>query len=114
MNKILALILTNGIVVIPTILLAFYLCKGKGGFLIAGYNTLPEEEKAKYDEPALCRFVGKNLFVLAGLMMVWTIAEIFEILWLLIAGIALFVAVVFFMIIYLNTGNRFRKDENGK
>ncbi|WP_342463049.1 DUF3784 domain-containing protein [Ureibacillus sp. FSL K6-8385] len=110
MNEKLALIMINGIIAVPMLLLAFYLYKGKGGFLIAGYNTLPEEEKAKYDEPALCRFVGKNMFVLTGLMVVWTIAEIFEILWLLIAGIALFVGVVVFMIIYLNTGNRFRKS----
>ncbi len=34
---------------------------GKGGFLIAGYNTASKEEKAKYDEPKLCRTMGAGL-----------------------------------------------------
>ena len=41
--------------------LAVVLLRGKGGFLIAGYNTMPPKEQAKYDEKALCRFVGKIL-----------------------------------------------------
>lgn len=39
---------------------------GKGAFLIAGYNTAPKREKEKYDEKALCRFMGKLMFALAA------------------------------------------------
>ncbi|MEG0365782.1 MAG: DUF3784 domain-containing protein, partial [Coprobacillus sp.] len=31
---------------------------GKGGFLIAGYNTSSPEQKAMYDEKKLCRVMG--------------------------------------------------------
>ena len=40
--------------------------RGKGAFLIAGYNTASKAEKARYDEKALCRFMGKIMFALAG------------------------------------------------
>lgn len=33
--------------------LGIALLQGKGAWLIAGYNTLSDEEKAKYDELAL-------------------------------------------------------------
>ncbi len=36
--------------------------------LIAGYNTASEEEKVKYDEEALCSFVGNLMFVLAFIL----------------------------------------------
>ena len=34
------------------------LLAGKGGFLIAGYNTSNAKDKAKYDEKKLCRTLG--------------------------------------------------------
>ncbi|MDD7794361.1 DUF3784 domain-containing protein [Clostridium sp. 'White wine YQ'] len=37
---------------------------GKGGFLIAGYNTASKEEKAKYDEKKLCRVMGIGMGVI--------------------------------------------------
>lgn len=39
-------------------LLAIPLLMGRGSFLIAGYNTASEEEKAKYNEKKLCRTMG--------------------------------------------------------
>ena len=46
--------------------LAALFSRGKGAFLIAGYNTASQKEKAKYDEKALCRFMGKLMFALAA------------------------------------------------
>lgn len=37
---------------------------GKGGFLIAGYNTASESEKARYDEKRLCRVMGIGMSVI--------------------------------------------------
>lgn len=37
----------------------------KAGYLIAGYNTMPKQEKAKYDEAELTRGIG-NLLMIAG------------------------------------------------
>lgn len=44
---------------------------GRGSSLIAGYNTMPEEEKAKYDTVALCKFMGKMMFALSLSMLFW-------------------------------------------
>ena len=46
-------------------LLSLYLFSGRGAFLIAGYNTLPKEEQAKYDKKALTRSTGIYLFIVA-------------------------------------------------
>ena len=48
------------------LLLGLVFSQGKGAFLIAGYNTASQAEKAKYDEKALCRCMGKLMFALAG------------------------------------------------
>lgn len=37
-----------------------FLC-GRGSWLIAGYNTMSEEEKAKFDEKKLCRGMGVGM-----------------------------------------------------
>lgn len=39
-------------------IISVVLISGRGGFLIAGYNTSSAEEKAKYDEKKLCRVMG--------------------------------------------------------
>lgn len=47
---------------VPFLIFALVLSSGKGAALLAGYNTLSEEDKANYDEPALCRFMGKIMY----------------------------------------------------
>lgn len=42
-------------------MLSNYLLRGKGAFLIAGYNTMSAEEKTNYDERALCIQTGKMM-----------------------------------------------------
>ena len=82
---------------------------GKGAFLIAGYNTAPKEEKAKYDEGTLCRFMGKLMFILAVCWVPVTAGGVLEIWWLFWVGFAAFLATVLVGIAYANTGNRFKK-----
>ena len=83
--------------------------KGKGAFLIAGYNTMPRAKKERYDQRALCRFMGKLMFALAGCWCPVVLGTVLDLGWLLGAGIAAFLAVIFGGMIYANTGNRFRK-----
>jgi hypothetical protein len=40
------------------LVLTIIFLSGKGGFLIAGYNTASKEQKARYDEKKLCRVMG--------------------------------------------------------
>lgn len=91
------------------IALGIMFINGKGAFLIAGYNTMSQEEKAKYDAVALCKFMGKMMFALSFSMVFWAVSEAYEIIWLFYFGLVLFIAIVIFMLIYVNVGNRFLK-----
>ena len=46
-------------------IMAIFLLMGKGSFLIAGYNTASESEKARYDEKKLCRVMGVGMMLIA-------------------------------------------------
>jgi len=50
--------------------LSLYLLTGRGGFLIAGYNTLPKTQKEKYDEKALCKAAGSLLLLITATLAV--------------------------------------------
>ncbi len=51
------------------ILLTFYFISGKGGWLISGYNTLPADKKAQYDEKRLCKWMGFAVLLPLDLML---------------------------------------------
>lgn len=91
------------------LVLGVFLSMGKGSFLIAGFNTLPKEEKEKYDKVALCKFMGKAMFGLCFSMVFWVLSDYLNIQWLFIIGIVLFMGIIIFILIYANTGNRFKK-----
>lgn len=85
---------------------------GHGAFLIAGYNTAPDEEKEKYNEKKLCRATGGIMLfcgvMLAGLCAAEYFVEIGKMAEkaLLIPAlifIALLIAGAVFFIIYANT-----------
>ena len=77
---------------------------GNATSLIAGYNTASAEEKAKYDERALTKFVGGLLIAASVILLAGGMLPA-------VAGIswALFTAIVIGGIVYMNTGNRFRR-----
>lgn len=89
------------------------LLQGKGAMLIAGYNTLSAEDKAKYNKVALCKAVGKIVLCIMFSIVLIFMGEFFQLNWLLIVGISLMIAIIVVGLIYLNTGNRYRihKDE---
>lgn len=91
------------------LVLGLIFSRGKGVFLIAGYNTASKAEKARYDEKALCRFMGKIMFALAGCQGIMALGILVVGMWLFWVGIAAFLAVAFGTVIYANTRNRFQK-----
>lgn len=91
------------------LLLGLIFSQGKGAFLIAGYNTASETEKAKYDEKALCCFMGKLMFALAGTWAPIALSALLDRMWLFWLGLGLFLVVCLGGVIYMNTGNRFRR-----
>lgn len=98
---------------IPLILLfltlGIVLRKGKGAWLIAGYNTSDKAEKSKYDEKALCRFVAKLMFFYAACFAVSVICTCLKSTTIYYCVMALFLIVTIASVIYANTGNRFKK-----
>ena len=58
--------------------LGVFLLNGRGMFLIAGFNTLPKEEKAKYDKLALSKFYGKTILALSVSMVFWLLSVVLE------------------------------------
>ena len=101
-------ILITSLLGLIMVVVAVLLLLGKGAFLIAGYNTMPEMEKRKYDVKSLCRFIGKLLLPIGVLAPCVAIGEIYEISWMSGAYIALVVVLVVFALVYCNTGNRFK------
>lgn len=91
------------------LLIGFLFLKGRGGFLVAGYNTLPKEEKERYDTLALLRFMGKCMFAFAGVTLLWAADSLLPGYGLFPVGLFAMFSLVVFMMIYANTGNRFRK-----
>jgi len=93
--------------------LSLYLLQGKGGFLIAGYNTMSAEEKADIDEEALCVFMGKMMIAITVCFIISLIGEIVNIDPLIYAGYLLTIPILIFMIIYTNGYQRFKKKREG-
>lgn len=99
------------IVMAGLILLGILFSFGKGSFLIAGFNTMPKEERDKYDKTALTKFMGKMMFALAFIQVFMLLSELLKIGWIFYFGLALFFIVIFFILYYVNTGNRFKKTK---
>lgn len=61
-----------GVIVFATLflILSVFLFRGKGSWLIAGYNTASEEDKAKYDKKKLCKGVSAITLVVSVMMYV--------------------------------------------
>ena len=92
------------------IVLGIFFYFGKGTFLIAGFNTLPKEKQEEYDKDALGKFMAKSLFAFAFCMVLWRLSDTLNQPWLFITGLILFIGILIFMLVYANTGNRFKKN----
>ncbi|MCD8509535.1 MAG: DUF3784 domain-containing protein [Bacillus sp. (in: Bacteria)] len=97
------------LIVVLFIMLGLLFSRGRGAFLIAGYNTLPQKKKAQYDTVAMCKFMGKMMYFLAVSAFFWFLGEALDVTALFYMGVFLFVSTIVFLLIYGNTGNRFKK-----
>ena len=89
------------------IILGIILSLGKWSFLIAGFNTMTQEEKKKYDVISLCKFMGKFMFIIAFCITLFVLSDVFMMKVLFNIGLALSIISIIFVVIYANTGNRF-------
>lgn len=83
----------------------------KASGLIAGYNTASKEEKAKYDEEKLTKFVGNMLICASAVLLIGGILSSLESATNYIVTIswALFFLVIIYMMVYTNSGKVFKK-----
>lgn len=100
------LLVIHVIMVVALLLLGIMFACGKGTDLIAGYNTLPAEEKAKYDKNKLCRAMSRLMFALSACWLVIALSEIFKTLTLLYIGLSLFCIVAVAGAFIVNKGCR--------
>ena len=82
---------------------------GKGADLIAGYNTASRKEKERTDKKKFLKAMSVFMFVLAGCFLVSALSQVLHVKSLIWIGQTLFIAALIIGLIYLNTGDRFRK-----
>lgn len=85
----------------------------KWTWLIAGYNTASKREKETYDIDKLTRHVGNLIFILAGIFGVMAIASLIfrdSLENIIRFGTTAFIATAVAGLVYINTGNRLKKE----
>ena len=98
-----------GTVLLSCLALSITFLSGKGAFLLAGYNTMSKREKAKYDEKAVCRCMGKFTLAMTFVLMLCPIGIHTGMLWMQFLVIPFTVIATPCLLIYANTGGRFLK-----
>ncbi|WP_414056071.1 DUF3784 domain-containing protein [Macrococcus equi] len=91
------------ILIILFAVIALYMLTGRGSFLIAGYNFMPESEKVKYNEKRLCQFVGMLMLltsIFVALMEYTSISELYIVIPYLI--------ITLIFIIFMNVSKIFK------
>ncbi len=91
------------------IVMAIALLKGRGAWMIAGYNTMSKEEQEQFDRVALCKFMGKILLPIGLAMPMMLVGMLLGTSWFFWAFTVLTIGLAIFAVVYANTGNRFRK-----
>ena len=104
------------IAIIATITLAVWLngillLSGRGAFLIPGFNKLTPEQKSKYNQKALCKFMGIIMMILGGLSLLFGIGLIFEWFWTSVVFIVGISVVFVFSFIYVNNSKKLRQKK---
>ena len=79
------------------------LLSGNGANLIAGYNTLSGEGKAKYNEQKLRRVVGFGMLIVTILILVMGLGELVLPAWFAYASLGIIIVDYIVMIILSNT-----------
>lgn len=93
---------------IVLIVIAFFLNRGKGLCLIAGFNTMPDEQRKGYDMKAVGKFVSKILMGMALCLLAFDFGWYMDNTVVMVLPWIAFGGIVIFALAYLN-GNRFKK-----
>lgn len=95
------------------ILIGWFIKYKKVTWLISGYNTASKEKKAEYDIEKLTFHMGNFLFVLAVVFFFMAIASLLFMEYvdqITVGGFVVLAIAIIGGIVYLNTGNRVKKE----
>ena len=101
------LFITCSVIGLIFVILGIYLLTGRGSFLLAGYNTMSESEKSKYNAEALCKFMGKIVLIVGVLTFFLGIENIIN--WFVWVYSVIVIGLAIFAGVYTNKSARFRK-----
>ena len=96
-------LIIQGIMILIFLVLGVIFALGKGWKLIAGYNTMSEKERARYDEKKLLRVMSGGMFAFAACMGLSLIGMLLDREQLVMTGYALLVVVAVVVLILANT-----------
>jgi len=99
------------VILVPLLVFAIVLSRGKGASLLAGYNTLSESKKEHYDEVALCQFMSKIMYGVCFSILLFAGSELFGYHSLFTLGIMLLFFLIVFAVVYSNSNDRFKKKK---
>jgi Flp pilus assembly protein TadB len=102
------------IITIALIVLGLILRTGKGAFLIAGYNTMSDMEKAQWDKDALCKSTG-NLLIGIGVVLfaIFCIANLNSPpQWLIMVIVIVLIIGIFCWIVHVNKSKKYKRDKS--
>ena len=105
------MLITNIFVILMFVVLGVVFATGKGADLVAGYNTMPKEEKEKIDKKALCKYMTALMFILAACWAIFAVGMEISKMWLVWCGSGLFLVAIIVFLVLLNTGNRLEKKD---
>ena len=107
-------IVTGAAVVLPLAVLGVFLLKGKGAMFLAGYNTMSEEKKSRYNEKALCKFMGIMILLISACVAAMFVGIVILNNAVIVTGVALTAAATIFALIYINTSSKIKTKEQPK
>ena len=84
------------------VLMTITFFSGKGSALIAGFNTMSEEEKSKYDVKKLCRGMGWGFSVIDIMILIMLLGENVLPAWYVYVFVTVVIVDIIFMIFYGN------------
>ena len=93
----------QGIMTLVFLALGVVFALGRGAWMIAGYNTMSDEEKAKFDEKKLLKNMSRMMFCCAACTALGLVGTLTGTHWLVTLSFCLIAVVIIFFIIRVNT-----------
>ena len=95
-----------GVVIALFLVMGTLFAFGKGGFLIAGWNMMSPQERARYDEKAVFRNMSAMMFFCAGCLTLILLGKALDVEALGWVGSLLVIPCVIFFAVRVNTAGK--------